>query len=103
MYVNKNYTSEEKNMKYISNAFSPKMLNPKTNPNFIIKETTLNEINKNKEDLISAIGHNDVSRHVHIKKQRINIQLEKYDILYIVQKSIENNNEYNYKKMIITS
>ena len=44
-------------MKYISNAFSPKMLNPKLKLELEILPTTLLEIQQEKDELISAIGH----------------------------------------------
>lgn len=88
-------------MKYISNAFSPKMLNPKLKLELEILPTTLLEIQQEKDELISAIGHRMVAEYLDIEKNRINIQLEKNDILYIVQTSPVDDNEYLFKKIII--
>lgn len=88
-------------MKYISNAFSPKMLNPKLKLELEILPTTLLEIQEEKDELISAIGHTMVAKYLDIEKNRINIQLEKNDILYIVQTSPVDDNEYLFKKIII--
>lgn len=90
-------------MKYISNAFSPKMLNPYTEPSFKMVPTTYEEIQKEKDELISSIGHQNIADHMNMEKNRINIQLEKNDILYIVLSQIDENNkiEYDYKKMTI--
>lgn len=88
-------------MKYISNAFSPKMLNPKLKLELEILPTTLLEIQQEKDELISTIGHTMVAEYLDIEKNRINIQLEKNDILYIVQTSPVDDNEYLFKKIII--
>ena len=85
-------------MKYISNAFSPKMLNPNLKLELEILPTTLLEIQQEKDELISAIGHTMVAEYLDIEKNRINIQLEKNDILYIVQTSPVDDNEYLFKK-----
>lgn len=42
-----------------------------------------------------------VAEYLDIEKNRINIQLEKNDILYIVQTSPVDDNEYLFKKIII--
>lgn len=90
-------------MKYISNGFSPKMLNPKTNPTFQLSESSYDEIQKEKNELISSIGHQNIAEHLNVDKNRINIQLELGDILYIVNIShIDGVEQYNYKKIIIT-
>lgn len=88
-------------MKYISNAFSPKMLNPKLKLELEILPTTLLEIQEEKDELISSIGHTMIAEYLDIEKNRINIQLEKNDILYIVQTSPVDDNEYLFKKIII--
>ena len=91
-------------MKYISNAFSAKMLNPYTNPSFNITMSTYEEIQEEKEELISAIGHQNITEHIGIEKNRINIQLETDDILYLVQTYQDENNttQYEYRKITIT-
>lgn len=42
-----------------------------------------------------------IAEYLDIEKNRINIQLEKNDILYIVQTSPVDDNEYLLKKIII--
>ena len=91
-------------MKYISNGFSPKMLNPKTNPEFEITTSSFEEIQKERDEVISSIGHQNIADHLGIEKNRINIQLEADDILYIVQTyhDKEKRMHYDYRKIIIT-
>lgn len=90
-------------MKYISNAFSPKMLNPNTDPSFKMEPCTYEEIQEEKDELISSIGHQNIAEHVKMEKNRINIQLEIDDIIYIVfsQQNENNKFEYYYKKITI--
>ncbi len=90
-------------MKYVSNAFSAKMLNQKNNPAFDIQISSLKEIQKEKDELISAIGHQSVANHLNMEKNRINIQLEQGDIIYLAQPKMddERNVEYNYWKIIV--
>ena len=87
-------------MKYISNGFSPKMLNPKTDPQFKMERITHEEIEKVKdnEEMINAIGHQTIADHLKMIKNRINILLEKDDTLYVVYQPDE---EYEYWKVII--
>lgn len=88
-------------MKYIGNGFSPKMLNPKTNPQFKMERITYEEIEKvkEKEELINAIGHQTIADHLKMIKNRINILLEKNDTLYVVYQNPDD--EYDYWKVII--
>lgn len=90
-------------MKYISNAFSTKMLNPNTHPVMHMTRTNYEEIQENKKELISSIGHQNIADHIGIKKERMNIQLEKGDTLYLVQNLYDEDNEeiYDYKKILI--
>ena len=90
-------------MKYISNAFSPKMLNYYTEPSFKMEPTTFEEIQNEKGELISSIGHQNVADHVNMDKNRINIQLEIDDILYLVISQKDENDviKYDYKKVSI--
>lgn len=88
-------------MKYISNALSPKMLNPYKQLNFTMQETTYDEIQENKNELISSIGHANIAEHLNIEKNRINIQLEDGDTLYLAYPIT--NNEFNYKKMTFST
>lgn len=91
-------------MKYISNGFSPKMLNPNKELIFTIEDSSLKEIQDQKEELISSIGHDTIAEHVQIEKNRINIQLEAEDILYLVQIYHDKNQQqqYDYRKISIT-
>ena len=100
---NKKKGGQQKKMKYISNAFSTKMLNPKTNPTISMMLSTYEEIVKEKNELISSIGHQNIADHVKMEKNRINIQLEQNDILYLVNeiKTDENQKEYTYWKITI--
>jgi hypothetical protein len=63
----------------------------------------LKEIESQKDELISSIGHQNIAEHVGLDKNRINIQLESDDVLYIVLSTLDENNEthYTYKKLII--
>lgn len=90
-------------MKYISNAFSPKMLNPKQNINLDLKRSSFEEIQEEKDELISSIGHQNIADYLEIEKNRMNILLEPGDILYLVQiyHDEEKQQHYDYWKMII--
>jgi hypothetical protein len=63
----------------------------------------LKEIESQKDELISSIGHQNIAEHVGLDKNRINIQLGSDDVLYIVISTLDENNEthYTYKKLII--
>lgn len=90
-------------MKYVSNGFSPKMLNPNMELTFTIEDSSLDEIQEQKEELISSIGHDSIAEHLGIEKNRINIQLEVDDILYFVQicHDEDNTQHYDYRKICI--
>lgn len=98
MYYN---IQELKNMKYISNAFSPKMLKSNTKQRIKIEPSSYREIQEEKLELVSAIGHQQIANILGIEKNRINIQLEKNDILYVVQGYGNSINQYEYQKIII--
>lgn len=89
-------------MKYVSNGFSPKMLNPNRQLNFTIEETTYDEIQLNRSELVSSIGHQLLADHLNLEKNRINIQLEVGDILYLVYTS-KDLKEFFYKKISINT
>lgn len=88
-------------MKYLSNGFSPKMLNPNKILRFTIKETTYEEIMENKNELVNSIGHQLIADHLNIEKNRINIQLEEGDTIYIVDNKQEDHTQFNYRKITI--
>ncbi|MBE6488814.1 MAG: DUF1874 domain-containing protein [Methanosphaera stadtmanae] len=92
---------EANQMKYLSNGFSPKMLNPNKTLTFTLKETTYEEIMKNKNELVNSIGHQIIADHLDIEKNRINIQLEEGDIIYIVDNEKEDHTQFNYRKITI--
>lgn len=91
-------------MKYITNGFSPKMLNPNKELKIKITNSSLEEIQKEKEELISSIGHQTIAEHLDMEKNRINIQLEADDIAYIVQitHDEENIQHYDYRRIDVT-
>ena len=88
-------------MKYISNGFSPKMLNPKMEFNFTMEETTFDEIQENKNELISSIGHDTIAEHLKMEKNRMNIQLEIGDTLYLAYNV--DCNQFAYRKMTFST
>lgn len=88
-------------MKYISNAFSPKMLKSNTKQRIKIEPSSYREIQEEKLELVSAIGHQQIANILGIEKNRINIQLEKNDILYVVQGYGNSINQYKYQRIII--
>ena len=49
-------------MKYISNAFSPKMLNPNTDPSFKMEPCTYEEIQEEKDELIRSRYFEDLTQ-----------------------------------------
>jgi DNA-directed RNA polymerase specialized sigma subunit len=87
-------------MKYVSNGFSPKMLNPNKQLYFTMETTTYDEIQENKDELISSIGHENIANHLGIEKNRINIILEAGDIIYLVSCK-DSLDEYSYRKITI--
>lgn len=88
-------------MKYVSNGFSPKMLNPNMEMNFTMEDTTYEEIQENKSELINSIGHDIIADHLKMKKNRINIQLEVGDVLYLAYPV--DSSQFSYKKMTFSS
>lgn len=89
-------------MIYLTNAFSPKMLNPDEKQTIIIRKSSYDEIQevKNNNEVISTIGHHNIARHLDVRYNTMPIQVERNDIIYIVQcdPSI---NQYTYRKMSI--
>lgn len=55
-------------MKYIINAFTPKMLKNNANLNISVEPSSELEILKNKDNCISAIGHYNIAEHLGIEK-----------------------------------
>lgn len=72
-------------MKYIINAFTPKMLKNNANLNISVEPSSELEILKNKDNCISSIGHYNIAEHLGIEKNRMSIILEKGDIAYLVE------------------
>lgn len=72
-------------MKYIINAFTPKMLKNNANLNISVEPSSELEILKNKDNCISAIDHYNIAEHLGIEKNRMSIILEKGDIAYLVE------------------
>lgn len=66
-------------MQYLANSFSLQMLK---NFNSTIKVEEINELPKN---LISAIGHKNTADILGVELNRINISLDKGDVLYVAQ------------------
>lgn len=56
-------------MKYIINAFTPKMLKNNANLNISVEPNSELEILKNKDNCISAIGHYNIAEHLGIEKK----------------------------------
>ncbi|RAP53773.1 MAG: hypothetical protein BZ138_00020 [Methanosphaera sp. rholeuAM270] len=90
-------------MKYVSNGFSPKMLNPNKELEITIENTTYEEIQEERMELISSIGHDSIAEHLKMDKNRINIQLEEDDLLYLVQMyhDEKKTKHYDYRKIRI--
>lgn len=88
-------------MKYVSNGFSPKMLNPNKQLDVIIELSSYDEIQDNKNELISSIGHQNIADHLQIEKNRMNIILDKGDTLYLVSPQKDNYEKFNYRRITI--
>jgi hypothetical protein len=68
----------EKNV-YVSNAFSLQMV--KEN-DYNVK---VNEVDSLPDGLVSAIGHSDTAKVLGYEPNRINVELQKGDVLYVAQ------------------
>lgn len=88
-------------MKYVSNGFSPKMLNPNKELNFTIELSSYDEIQNKKNELISSIGHQNIADHIQIEKNRMNILLDEGDTLYLVSPQKDDYEKFNYHKITI--
>ena len=90
-------------MKYIINAFTPKMLKSNANLKISVEPSNKLEILKNKDNCISAIGHYNIAEHLGIEKNRMSIILEKGDTAYLVEsKRIADKISYDYKKITVS-
>lgn len=72
-------------MKIISNSFSLQMLNGDSVVS--VKEITEDEFDKITADptIVSAVGHSDTALLLGVKFNRINVSLNKGDVLYVAQ------------------
>lgn len=72
-------------MKIISNSFSLQMLNGDSV--ISVKEITEDEFDKITSDptIVSAVGHSDTALLLGVKFNRINVSLNKGDVLYVAQ------------------
>ncbi len=77
------------------------MLNPKKELNFVIELSSYDEIQENRNDLISSIGHQNIADHLQIEKNRINILLDEGDTLYLVSPQKDDYEKFNYRKITI--
>jgi hypothetical protein len=50
---------------------------------------------KNRKDCINAIGHHNIAKLLHLKPHRIQVQLEKGDIAYVISTSSRKNQLYD--------
>ena len=88
-------------MKYISNAFSPKMLNPKHSINLDLKRSSFEEIQQEKDELISSIGHQNIADYLEIEKnggesENVESFLKAYDVCAV---GIVGDREVVYEKI----
>ncbi|MDO5825408.1 MAG: hypothetical protein BZ137_00900 [Methanosphaera sp. rholeuAM130] len=88
-------------MKYVSNAFSPKMLDCNKELTFQMEKSSYGEIQMHKKELVSSIGHQNIADHLQIEKNRINILLDEGDLIYVVTSDKDNHEKYNYWKITI--
>lgn len=89
-------------MKYIINAFSPKMLKKNSNARIKVEPIYELELELEKEECISAVGHYNIAEYLEIQRNRMSIILEKGDIAYLVESRLINNQEiYNYKRLTV--
>ena len=56
-----------------------------TNLNIRVEPSSELEVQENKDNCISAIGHCNIAEHLGIEKNRMSIILEKGDIAYLVE------------------
>lgn len=76
----------------------------KENSNTIIKVEPIceEEVEIEKEDCISAVGHYNIAEHLGIPRNRMSIMLEKGDIAYVVRSShIDNHEIFDYKRITV--
>lgn len=70
-------------MKYLTNAFNTKMLTNKKHT-ISIEPASYSEIMKNRKECINAIGHHKIAHLLHLEPNRIQVQLQKGDVAYVV-------------------
>lgn len=74
-------------MKYVSNSFSPKMLNGKGSHKVTFKQISKQNFDKNIVDAYSIIGHKAIAQRINKPFNRESIKLKHGDILYLVLSS----------------
>lgn len=89
-------------MIYITNAFSPKMLNPNEKQILNIRKSSYDEIQEVKynNETISTIGHYNIAKHLGVRYNTMPIQVERNDVIYVVQCD-PTINQYTYRKITI--
>lgn len=89
-------------MKYIINGFSPKMFKKNSDVTIKVEPMFELELELEKEDCVSAIGHYNIAEHLDVPRNRMSIMLEKGDIAYLVESRLINNQEnYSYKRLTV--
>lgn len=93
-------------MKYLTNAFNTKMLT-NTKHKVSIEPSTFSEVMKNRKECINAIGHHKIAKLLHLKPNRIQVQLQKGDIAYVISTTTRKKQLYkepdqiNFKKVTV--
>lgn len=72
-------------MKYIANAFSLQMIDTTSAVNLSVTSVTENEFESVKSLATSAVSHQDTANVLGVKFNRMNLQLQAGDELYIAQ------------------
>ena len=72
-------------MKYIANAFSLQMLDTSAAVNLSVTPVTEKEFESVKSLATSAVGHQDTANVLGVKFNRMNLQLQAGDELYVAQ------------------
>lgn len=89
-------------MKYIINGFSTKMLRRKTDTKIKVETVFELDVELEKDECISAIGHHNIAEHLDVPRNRMSIMLEKGDIAYLVESRLINNQElYDYRRLTV--
>ena len=65
-----------------------------------VEPCSLREVMQNKNDCINAIGHRNLARILNLKPHRIQVQLEKGDIAYVIHHTKRRNQLYKEQDRI---